>query len=72
MNSTSDTPSHRVPSNWSPVDPSEEFKVVNLDEVLHHDEYSMVKAQFLTTLPGFKVKSVKRVQNPGLWEDFER
>lgn len=32
----------------------------------------MVKAQFMTTMPGFKVKSIKRVQNPGLWEDYQR
>ena len=71
-NSSSGTPSYRVPSTWSPIDPSEEFKVVDLNEILHHDEYSKVKAQFMTTMTSFTIKSVKRVQNPGLWEDYER
>ncbi|CAB4013955.1 poly [ADP-ribose] polymerase 12-like [Paramuricea clavata] len=70
--SSSDTPSYSVPSTWNPIDPSEEFKVVELSKILHHDEYSKAKEQFLTTMKGFTVKSVKRVQNPGLWEDYER
>jgi hypothetical protein len=70
--SSSDTPSYSVPSTWSPIDPSEEFKVVELSKILHHDEYSKAKEQFLTTMKGCTVKSVKRVQNPGLWEDYER
>jgi hypothetical protein len=70
--SGSDARSYSVPSTWSPIDPSEEFKFVDLSEVLNHDEYSKVKAQFLTTMTGFRVTSIKRVQNPGLWEDYER
>ena len=70
--SSSDTVSYHFPSNWSPINPSEEFKVVELNEVLDHDEYSKVKAQFMSTMSGFNVKSVKRVQNPSLWEDYER
>jgi hypothetical protein len=70
--SNSGTPSYPVPSNWSPIDLSEEFKIVELSEVSDHNEYSKVKAEFMTTMAGFKVKSVKRVQNPGLWEDYER
>ena len=70
--SSSDSPSYPVPSTWSAIDPTEEFKVVDLSEILHHDEYSKVKAQFMTTMTGFTIKSVKRVQNPGLWEDYER
>jgi hypothetical protein len=70
--SSSDTVSYHLPSNWSPINPSEEFKVVELNEVLDHDEYSKVKAQFMSTMSGFNVKSVKRVQNPSLWEDYER
>lgn len=54
------------------MEPSEEFKCVNLNEVLHHDEYSKVKAQFMATMAGYKIKSVKRLQNPALWEDYER
>ena len=65
-------PLYPVPSSWSPIDPAEEFKVVDLDEVSHSEEFLKVKAQFMTTMASFKVKCIKRVQNPGLWEDYER
>ena len=68
----SDSLKYSIPSTWSPVDPSEEFKFVDLSEVLHHDEYSLAKSQFMATMAGFRVKSIKRVQNPGLWEDYVR
>ena len=61
-----------VPPHWAPLDSSEEFKVVDLNEVLHHEEFTKVQTQFLATMSGHTIKSIKRVQNPGLWEDYER
>lgn len=69
--SSSDTASS-IPSHWTPVDTSEEFNLADLSEVLHHEEFIKVKTQFLAAMPDYTVKSIKRVQNPGLWEDYER
>lgn len=61
-----------VPSSWTPLDPLEDYKITRVDEVLNQEEFLKVKIQFLTTLQQYKIKSVKRVQNPSLWEDYER
>ena len=63
---------YSVPTHWTPLDASEEFKVVDLSEVLHHEEFTKVERLFLATMAGYKIKSVKRVQNAGLWQDYER
>lgn len=61
-----------IPSNWAPVDFSKDFQVVDLSEVIHNAEFSKVKTQFLATMAGHTVKSIKRVQNITLWEDYQR
>ena len=63
---------YSVPTHWTPVDASEEFKVVDLSKVLHPEEFTKVETLFLATMAGYKIKSVKRVQNAGLWQDYER
>ena len=62
-----------VPTSWTPLVPSEEFNLVDLSEVgEHREEFTKVKTLFLATMVGHTVKSIKRVQNAGLWEDYQR